>query len=150
MKVRTFGNDMKKILLLNGPNLSLLGKREPEIYGTTTLQDIVDAVKEAAAKKGVDVVDIQSDEEGVLVKAICDAREWADGIIINPAAYTHTSVAIHDAIKGSGLKAIEVHISNVYAREGYRHESLTAGVCAGQICGLGVRGYLLALEALVG
>jgi 3-dehydroquinate dehydratase-2 len=141
---------MKKILLLNGPNLSLLGKREPEIYGTTTLQDIVDAVKEAAAKKGVDVVDIQSDEEGVLVKAICDAREWADGIIINPAAYTHTSVAIHDAIKGSGLKAIEVHISNVYAREGYRHESLTAGVCVGQICGLGVRGYLLALEALVG
>ena len=141
---------MKKILLLNGPNLSLLGKRETEIYGTTTLQDIVDAVKEAAAKKGVDVVDIQSEEEGGLVKAICDAREWADGIIINPAAYTHTSVAIHDAIKGSGLKAIEVHISNVYAREGYRHESLTAGVCVGQICGLGVRGYLLALEALVG
>lgn len=141
---------MKKILLVNGPNLALLGKREPEIYGTTTLQDIVDAVKEAAAKKGVEVVDIQSDEEGVLVKAICDARNWADGIIINPAAYTHTSVALHDAIKASSLKTVEVHISNVYAREGYRHESLTAGACVGQICGFGLKGYLLALDALLG
>lgn len=139
---------MKKILLLNGPNLALLGTREPEIYGSTTLADIVDAVKNAAAEKGVEVTALQSDEEGVLVNAIGEARKWADGIIINPAAYTHTSVALHDAIKASGLPAVEVHISNVYAREGYRHESLTAGVCVGQICGFGLKGYLLALDAL--
>jgi 3-dehydroquinate dehydratase-2 len=140
---------MKKILLLNGPNLALLGTREPEIYGSTTLNDIVEAVKSAASQKGVEVTAIQSDEEGVLVNAIGKAREWADGIIINPAAYTHTSVALHDAIKASGLPAVEVHISNVYAREGYRHESLTAGVCIGQICGFGLKGYLLALEAIL-
>ena len=140
---------MKKILLLNGPNLALLGTREPEIYGSTTLNDIVEAVKSAASQKGVEVTAIQSDEEGVLVNAIGKAREWADGIIINPAAYTHTSVALHDAIKASGLPTVEVHISNVYAREGYRHESLTAGVCIGQICGFGLKGYLLALEALL-
>lgn len=139
---------MKKILLLNGPNLALLGTREPEIYGSTTLADIVDAVKNAAAEKGIEVTALQSDEEGVLVNAIGEARKWADGIIINPAAYTHTSVALHDAIKASGLPAVEVHISNVYAREGYRHESLTAGVCVGQICGFGLKGYLLALDAL--
>jgi 3-dehydroquinate dehydratase-2 len=140
---------MKKILLLNGPNLALLGTREPEIYGSTTLNDIVEAVKSAASQKGVEVTAIQSDEEGVLVNAIGKAREWADGIIINPAAYTHTSVALHDAIKASGLPTVEVHISNVYAREGYRHESLTAGVCIGQICGFGLKGYLLALEAIL-
>lgn len=140
---------MKKILLLNGPNLALLGTREPEIYGSTTLADIVEAVKNAASRKGVEVTAVQSDEEGVLVNAIGKAREWADGIIINPAAYTHTSVALHDAIKASGLPAVEVHISNVYAREGYRHESLTAGVCIGQICGFGLNGYLLALQALL-
>ena len=140
---------MKKILLLNGPNLALLGTREPEIYGSTTLNDIVEAVKSAASQKGVEVTAIQSDEEGVLVNAIGKAREWADGVIINPAAYTHTSVALHDAIKASGLPTVEVHISNVYAREGYRHESLTAGVCIGQICGFGLKGYLLALEALL-
>jgi 3-dehydroquinate dehydratase-2 len=139
---------MKKILLLNGPNLALLGTREPEIYGSTTLEDIVEALKSAASEKGVEITALQSDDEGTLVSAIGDARKWADGIIINPAAYTHTSVALHDAIKASGLPAVEVHISNVYAREGYRHESLTAGVCLGQICGFGLKGYLLALEAL--
>ena len=139
---------MKKILLLNGPNLALLGTREPEIYGRTTLADIVAQVVEAAREKGIAVDAFQSDVEGELVAAIGRARGAYDGIILNPAAYTHTSVALHDAIKASGVPTVEVHLSNVYAREGYRHESLTAGVCAGQICGFGPAGYLLALEAL--
>ncbi len=140
--------NMKKILLLNGPNLALLGTREPEIYGRTTLADIVAQVTEAAREKGVSVDAFQSDIEGELVAAIGRARGVYDGIILNPAAYTHTSVALHDAIKASGVPTVEVHLSNVYAREGYRHESLTAGVCAGQICGFGPLGYVLALEAL--
>lgn len=139
---------MKKILLLNGPNLALLGTREPEIYGRTTLADIVALVKDAAKTKGLSVDAFQSDVEGDLVAAIGRARGVYDGIILNPAAYTHTSVALHDAIKACGVPTVEVHLSNVYAREGYRHESLTAGVCEGQICGFGPAGYLLALEAL--
>ena len=139
---------MKKILLLNGPNLALLGTREPEIYGRTTLADIVALVTAAAREKGIAVDAFQSDVEGELVAAIGRARGVYDGIILNPAAYTHTSVALHDAIKASGVPTVEVHLSNVYAREGYRHESLTAGVCAGQICGFGPTGYVLALEAL--
>ena len=139
---------MKKVLLLNGPNLALLGTREPDIYGRTTLADIVETVKAAAKEKGIEVDAFQSDVEGELVAAIGRARGAYDAIIINPAAYTHTSVAIHDAIKASGVPTVEVHLSNVYAREGYRHESLTAGVCVGQICGFGQAGYLLALEAL--
>ena len=139
---------MKKILLLNGPNLALLGTREPEIYGRTTLADIVALVTEAARGKGIEVDAFQSDVEGELVAAIGRARGAYDGIILNPAAYTHPSVALHDAIKASGVPTVEVHLSNVYAREGYRHESLTAGVCVGQICGFGPTGYLLALEAL--
>ena len=139
---------MKKILLMNGPNLALLGTREPEIYGRTTLADIVALVTAAAREKGIAVDAFQSDVEGELVAAIGRARGVYDGIILNPAAYTHTSVALHDAIKASGVPTVEVHLSNVYAREGYRHESLTAGVCAGQICGFGPMGYLLALEAL--
>ena len=139
---------MKKILLMNGPNLALLGTREPEIYGRTTLADIVALVTAAAREKGIAVDAFQSDVEGELVAAIGRARGVYDGIILNPAAYTHTSVALHDAIKASGVPTVEVHLSNVYAREGYRHESLTAGVCAGQICGFGPTGYLLALDAL--
>ena len=139
---------MKKILLLNGPNLALLGTREPEIYGRTTLADIVALVMAAAREKGMELDAFQSDVEGELVSAIGRARGVYDGIILNPAAYTHTSVALHDAIKASGVPTVEVHLSNVYAREGYRHESLTAGVCAGQICGFGPTGYILALEAL--
>ena len=141
---------MKKILLMNGPNLALLGTREPEIYGRTTLADIVALVTAAAREKGIAVDAFQSDIEGELVAAIGRARGVYDGIILNPAAYTHTSVALHDAIKASGVPTVEVHLSNVYAREGYRRESLTAGVCAGQICGFGPKGYLLALEALLG
>ena len=138
----------KKILLLNGPNLALLGTREPQIYGTTTLADIVAATRAAAEARGWTLDAFQSDVEGELVRAICQARGVYDGIIINPAAYTHTSVAIHDAIKACEVPTVEVHLSNVYAREGYRHESLTAPSCVGQICGFGAKGYLLALEAL--
>ena len=139
---------MKKILVVNGPNLGMLGTREPTIYGKTTLADIIGMVKEAAAAKGAEVDAFQSDVEGELVKAILSARSAYDGVILNPAAYTHTSVALHDAIKACEKPVVEVHLSNVYAREGYRHESLTAGVCVGQICGFGHAGYLLALEAL--
>lgn len=138
----------KKILLLNGPNLALLGTREPAIYGTTTLADIVAATRAAAEARGWTLDAFQSDVEGELVRAICKARGIYDGIVINPAAYTHTSVALHDAIKACEVPAVEVHLSNVYAREGYRHESLTAPSCVGQICGFGAKGYLLALEAL--
>lgn len=137
-----------KILVLNGPNLGLLGTREPEIYGRTTLADIIADIKKAGAEKGVEIDAFQSDVEGELVAAIGKARGVYDGIILNPAAYTHTSVALHDAIKASGVPTVEVHLSNVYAREGYRHESITAGVCIGQICGFGQKGYLLALAAL--
>ena len=138
----------KKILLLNGPNLALLGTREPQIYGTTTLADIVAATRAAAEARGWTLDAFQSDVEGELVRAICSARGAYDGIVINPAAYTHTSVALHDAIKACEVPTVEVHLSNVYAREGYRHESLTAPSCVGQICGFGAKGYLLALEAL--
>ena len=140
---------MKKILVVNGPNLGMLGTREPAIYGTTTLADIVGLVKAAAESKGAQAEAFQSDVEGELVKVILAARGTYDGIILNPAAYTHTSVALHDAIKACETPVIEVHLSNVYAREGYRHESLTAGACRGQICGLGSQGYLLALDALL-
>lgn len=140
---------MKKILVLNGPNLALLGTREPEIYGRVTLADIVAEVTAAGAARGVTVDAFQSDVEGDLVSAIGRARGVYDGIILNPAAYTHTSVALHDAIKAAGVPTVEVHLSNVYAREGFRHESLTAGVCKGQICGFGPAGYLLALDALL-
>lgn len=138
----------KKILLLNGPNLGLLGTREPEIYGRTTLADIVAMATAKAKEKGWTLDAFQSDVEGELVHAIVKARGVYDGIVMNPAAYTHTSVALHDAIKASKVPTVEVHLSNVYAREGYRHESLTASSCIGQICGFGPKGYLLALDAL--
>ena len=140
---------IKKILLVNGPNLGMLGTREPAIYGTTTLADIVSAVQKAAEAKGASADAFQSDVEGELVRAILGARGAYDGIILNPAAFTHTSVALHDAIKACEVPVVEVHLSNVYAREGYRHESLTAGACKGQICGFGAEGYLLALDALL-
>ena len=140
----------KKILLLNGPSLGLLGVREPAIYGRTTLAEIVAMVQSAAAGLGAEVTALQSDVEGELVAAVIAARGAYDGIIINPAAYTHESVALHDAIAACEVPTIEVHLSNIYAREGYRHASLTAPSCVGQICGLGPKGYLLALEALLG
>ncbi len=139
-----------KILLINGPNLQLLGKRDPKQYGTATLTDLENNVKNLASEFNVDLFTFQSNEEGAIVDRISDAlNENVDGIIINPAAYTHTSVAIRDAIEAVQIPTIEVHISNIHSREDFRHKSLTAPVCMGQISGLGIDGYTLALRALI-
>ncbi len=138
-----------KILLVNGPNLRALGTREPTLYGHETLDQIVARVKAAAAAKGVALDAVQSDIEGELVSAINAARGVYDGIVINPAAYTHTSVALRDAIAASGVTTVEVHLSNTHKREGFRHASLTASVCVGQVMGFGGAGYLLALDGLL-
>jgi 3-dehydroquinate dehydratase-2 len=138
-----------KILVINGPNLQLLGKREPDIYGPDGLQAVEARLGELATDLGVEIACRQSNHEGEIVDWIGEAADQFDGIIINPAAYTHTSIAIRDALKGCGLPALEVHISNVYSREEFRHRSLTAPVCLGQITGLGTDGYEWALRALV-
>ena len=137
-----------KVLVIHGPNLQLLGKREPNIYGSKTLKQIDSEIRSHAKSLGVDVSTFQSNHEGEIVDKIGAAAGEFDAIVINPAAYTHTSVAIRDAIAGSGLPAVEVHLSNVAAREEFRHRSLIAPVCKGVISGLGPLGYLLALEAL--
>jgi 3-dehydroquinate dehydratase II len=139
-----------KILLVNGPNLKLLGTREPAIYGSETLEQIVKDVCAYAATKNVQVTAFQSDSEAELVQAIGNTRQQYDGIIINPAAYTHTSVALRDAISACGVPTVEVHLSNTHKRETFRHVSLTAPVCVGQIMGFGGKGYLLAVDALIG
>ena len=138
-----------KILVLNGPNLNLLGLREPEIYGKGTYADLTRAVREECRRRGVRVRFLQSNSEGVLVTAIQNAYGKYDGIIINPAAYTHTSVAVRDALEAVKLPAVEIHISNIHTREEFRHRSLTAPVCVGQIVGLGADGYEWAFRALV-
>ena len=138
-----------KILVINGPNLQLLGKRNPEVYGKATLKDIEKCLTAAAAELGLKCKFFQSCIEGEIAERIgMAASDGTDGIIINPAAYTHTSVAIRDAIESAGLPAIEVHISNIHKREEFRKNSLTAPVCAGQICGFGLRGYEWALREL--
>jgi len=138
------------MLLVNGPNLKLLGRREPSIYGTATLDQLVEATTRHAASKGVELTAFQSDSESDLVSAIGAAQGVYAGIIINPAAYTHTSVAIRDAIAACGVPTVEVHLSNTHRRETFRHLSLTAAVCVGQIMGFGIRGYCLAVDALLG
>lgn len=139
----------KKILLLHGPNLNLLGTRQPEIYGSATLDDINAAAERHLARYDVSLRAAQSNHEGELVDLLQDAREWADGIIFNAGAYTHTSVALRDAIAAIEKPVIEVHVSNIHAREAFRHKSLLAGVCLGQIAGFGWQGYLLALDAFL-
>jgi len=138
-----------KILFLNGPNLNLLGKREPDTYGWLTLADIETKVRERAAKLKADVTFYQSNSEGELVGWIQEAMENFDAIVINAAAYTHTSVALRDAIAAVGIPTIEIHLSNIHAREEFRHRSLIAPVCRGQISGFGAFSYILGLESAV-
>lgn len=137
------------ILFLNGPNLNLLGTREPEVYGRTTLADIEAEVRNRAAQLQVQVDFRQTNLEGELVTWIQEAKGKFQVIVINAAAYTHTSVALRDAISAVGVPTIEIHLSNIHAREEFRHKSLIAPVCKGQICGFGAKSYILGLEAAI-
>ncbi len=138
-----------RILLLSGPNLNMLGTRQPEIYGTTTLDDVVEAVTTAAASRGATVSHLQSNHEGELVEALHAAVGTADGLLVNLAAYSHTSIALRDAIAATGLPCVEVHLSNVHAREEFRHTTLTGGVSVGVIAGFGLGSYTLGVTALL-
>jgi 3-dehydroquinate dehydratase-2 len=138
-----------KILILHGPNLNLLGTREPEIYGSLTLADINAKLAELAADHQGELVCRQSNHEGDLVDALHDARTWADGVVFNPGAYTHTSIALRDAISAIGIPVVEVHLSNVYRREEFRHVSMISAVCIGKVVGFGWRSYVLGLRALM-
>lgn len=139
---------MKKVLVLHGPNLNLLGEREPETYGSLTLAEIDERLVEVGKKIGVEVKTYQANGEGQLIDAIQDARNWAAGIVFNPGGYTHTSVALRDAIAGIDVPVIEVHLSNVHAREEFRRKSLIAPVCVGSINGFGWYSYVLGLYVL--
>ena len=141
---------MKKILVIHGPNLNLLGQREPDIYGKVTIDDINNGLKKAAKAKKVALVIVQSNHEGEIVELIGKSAGKFSAILINPAAYTHTSVAIRDAISSVKVPAVEVHLSNIYAREEFRHTSLISAVAKGQICGFGKMSYILGLEAAIG
>ena len=136
-----------KVQVLHGPNLNLLGSRDPDVYGTTTLAEIDSELARRAAERNAEIRSAQSNLEGELVELIQKAKGWADAIVINPGGYTHTSVAIRDAIDAVAIPTIEVHLSNLHAREAFRQTSITAAVCVGQICGFGAQSYYLGLDA---
>ena len=138
-----------RVLVIHGPNLHVLGSRQPSIYGTVNLNAINIDLKRLASQHGVQLTIVQSNHEGEIVSVIGRAKGQQDALLINPAAYTHTSIAIRDAIEAAGLPTVEVHLSNIYARESFRHQSLIAPVCRGQICGFGSLSYQLVLEALL-
>jgi len=140
---------MPKVLVIHGPNLDLLGRRQPEIYGNFTLHEINKHLKKLARKEKIEIKFFQSNHEGNIVDVIGKAKDSFAALLINPAAYTHTSVAIRDAIGAADLPCVEVHLSNIYARETFRHTSLIAPVAAGQICGFGIDSYLLGLQAAI-
>jgi 3-dehydroquinate dehydratase II len=139
----------RRVLVLHGPNMNLLGEREPSVYGTQTLQELDGLIAERARQLQVEARCVQSNVEGDLIGHIQDARTWADGIVINPAGYSHTSVAIRDALTAVSIPAVEVHMSNPAARESFRHVDVVAGGCLGVVAGFGWRSYVMALEALV-
>lgn len=137
-----------KILILHGPNLNLLGTREPEVYGSMTLDDINNKLIELGSELSTEITCLQSNHEGALIDALHDARTWADGVVFNPGGYTHTSISLRDAISAIQIPVVEVHLSNVYAREEFRHVSMISAVCKGKITGFGWRSYMLGLRAL--
>src|SRR5215217_7913321 len=138
-----------KILILHGPNLNLLGTREPQVYGSMTLADINSKLVDLAKEMGAELTCLQSNQEGGLIDALHEARIWAKGVVFNPGGYTHTSIALRDAISAIQIPVVEVHLSNVYAREEFRHVSMISAVCLGKVTGFGWRSYLLGLRALV-
>jgi len=138
-----------QIHVLNGPNLNMLGTREPEVYGSDTLDDILADLRLLAADRDAELRDVQSNSEGALVDALHNARSWADGVVFNPGAYTHTSIALRDAISSIELPVVETHLSNVHAREEFRHISMLSAVCLGVVGGFGRHSYALALEGII-
>lgn len=139
-----------RVMVINGPNLNMVGVREKGIYGTKSFEDICNYIKDEAKKRNIEIELYQSNIEGEIINQIHKCYyEGFDGIIINPGAYTHYSYAIHDAIKSVNINTVEVHLSNIHAREEFRHKSVTAPACIGQICGFGENGYILALDALI-
>ena len=138
-----------KVLILHGPNLNLTGTREPEIYGSITLDEINNRLVEQGQELEVELIFQQSNHEGALIDALHNACQWADGVVFNPGGYSHTSVALRDAVAAIDIPVVEVHMSNVYAREDFRHQSFISSVCKGKIVGFGWKSYLLGLKAIV-